>query len=429
MWLSTDGLRAAVEALSSVPHRRKSVFFISVGPDTPILGPVAPADRRSQCIAKAQNNTLEVLKMAQRANVNVYSIDPGGLRAGGWSPGPDSQPYLVGMAENTGGRAIVDTNDEVGHLAAVMDDMRAYYLLGYELVDRKSDGRFHRVEVKVNRPGVEVHSRGMRYDAVPDKPRAAATATPAESAVGEFLPKDDLRVEAAVAPFVTSEHATTVQIALTVRAPAANLGSRDQADLLIRAFTPDGRAIGTVHQTMPVTVDAGSGFELASRIDLKPGRYSLRIAVTSQAASRTGSVYTDVTVPDFSKEPVALSGVVMTTSSGSSLRGDAFLTLAPTTTRAFSVDDRIQTFLRVYQGGSSPPAPVAMTLRIVDEHNAAVVDRAETLPPGTFAQNRQADYSYRLPLSTLKPGEYWLSIEAAIGKRTARRDVRFSVVK
>jgi hypothetical protein len=70
---------------------------------------------------------------------------------------------------------------------------------------------------------------------------------------------------------------------------------------------------------------------------------------------------------------------------------------------------------------------VAIKLRIVDEQNAAVVDRSETMPPGTFSQNRQADYSYRLPLSTLKPGEYWLSIEAAIGKRSVKRDVRFTV--
>jgi VWFA-related protein len=427
MWLATDALRSAVEALSGVPHRRTSVLFISVGPDTPILGTVEPGEPRLQCVAKAQGNTLEVLKMAQRANVNVYTVDPSGLSPP-WVPGGDSVKYLVGMAENTGGRAIVDTNDEVGHLAAVMDDMRAYYLLGYELTDRKSDGRFHRVEVKVNRPGVEVHSRSTRYDPLPDKPSADATATPSESAVGGFLPKDDLRVEAAVAPFVTGAQATTVQVALTVRAPVASpLGPRDQADLLIRAFTPDGRAMGTTHETVPVVVDAGSTFEVASRIDLKPGRYSLRIAVTSKTAGRTGSVYTDVVVPDFAKDPLSLSGVVMTESAGSSLRGDALAALTPTTTRVLDQSDRMQAFLRVYQGGTAAISPVAVKVRIVDEKNTAVVDRTDTLPATVFSSGRQADYSYRLPLSTLKAGQYWLSIQAAIGKQSVRRDVRFSV--
>jgi len=426
MWFGTDALRAAVEALASVPHRRKSVFFISVGPDTPILGPVPMTDKRLQCIAKAQSNTLEVLKMAQRANVNVYSVDPGGLD--GFKPGRDSLPYLVSMSENTGGRPIVNTNDEVGHLAAIMDDMRAYYLLGYELSDRKSDGRFHRVEVKVNRPGVEVHSRNMRYDAVPDKPGAAVPVSPTDSAVGEFLPKDDLRIEAALAPFVTSERATSVQVALTVRAPSdVSFGSRDQADVLIRAFTPDGRSVGQVHETLPVTVDAGSSFDVSSRIELKPGRYSLRIAVTSKTAGRTGSVYSDVIVPDFSKEPLTLSGVILTSSSGSSLRGDVLLTLVPTTTRSFVPDDQICAFVRAYQGGSSTLAPMSMHVRIVDEHNAAVVERTEAVPAQAFTRDRAADYWMRLPLSSLKTGEYWLSIVATAGKATAKRDVRFSV--
>lgn len=64
---------------------------------------------------------------------------------------------------------------------------------------------------------------------------------------------------------------------------------------------------------------------------------------------------------------------------------------------------------------------------IVDDHNTAVVDRTESLSATAFSRDRQADYWLRLPLSTLKPGEYWLSIEAAMGKRTVRRDMRFSV--
>jgi hypothetical protein len=68
-----------------------------------------------------------------------------------------------------------------------------------------------------------------------------------------------------------------------------------------------------------------------------------------------------------------------------------------------------------------------MKIRIVDEHNAAVVNRVESLPATAFTRERQADFSVRLPLSSLKPGEYWLAIEATRGSVTARRDVRFTV--
>jgi hypothetical protein len=68
-----------------------------------------------------------------------------------------------------------------------------------------------------------------------------------------------------------------------------------------------------------------------------------------------------------------------------------------------------------------------MKIRIVDEHNAAAVNRTESLPATVFARDRQADFSVRLPLSSLKPGEYWLAIEATRGSVTARRDLRFTV--
>ena len=40
---------------------------------------------------------------------------------------------------------------------------------------------------------------------------------------------------------------------------------------------------------------------------------------------------------------------------------------------------------------------------------------------------RPADYTYELPVSTLGPGAYLLTIEARLGSTTSRRDVRFSV--
>jgi hypothetical protein len=138
-------------------------------------------------------------------------------------------------------------------------------------------------------------------------------------------------------------------------------------------------------------------------------------------------VYIDVLVPDFASEPLSLSGVVLTESSGSSLRGDALTTLVPTARRVFATDERMQAVLRVYQGGSAAASPVAMKVRIVDEHDGAVFNRTETFPVTAFSRDRQADYSLRLPLSSLKPGEYWLSIEATAAKRTVRRDVRFTV--
>jgi hypothetical protein len=239
-----------------------------------------------------------------------------------------------------------------------------------------------------------------------------------------------------VAPF-SSATGGMVLLSLGGRLPplSAPLMS-DHLDLVIRAFTPDGRDAGAHQELVPVTLRpvavsgdqpaSGPAFELASRIDLKPGRYSLRIGLRSAATDKAGSVYTDVTVPDFTKDPLSLSGAVFTASAGTS-RGDALAAIVPTIRREFAVDDRMQVFVRAYQGGETTLAEASMRTRIVDGHNAAVLDHTEILPAQAFTRGRQADYFARLPLTSLKPGEYWLAIEAKSGRATARRDVRFTV--
>jgi hypothetical protein len=117
---------------------------------------------------------------------------------------------------------------------------------------------------------------------------------------------------------------------------------------------------------------------------------------------------------------------VFTASSGTS-RGDALSAIVPTISREFAADDRMQVFVRAYQGGATPLADASMRTRIVDAHNATAFDHTEILPAQAFARGRQADYFVRLPLTSLKPGEYWLAIEAKSGRAAARRDVRFTV--
>jgi len=437
LWFTTGALRMAVEALSAVPHRRKTILYISAGLYIPLMGQPPPEYRI--CASKAQDSVLEAFKMAQLANVNIYTIDPSGLEvAQGLALDQlrGRHNFLLEVAENTGGRAILDTNDDVGRVAEILDDARSYYVLGYELTNRKGDGKFHRVEVKVNRPGVEVLSRKTRYDAPPPKPGTAAAVVSANNVVGEFLPKGDIPAELSVSAFSTASGGRVVVVIGGHLPPLSAPLTSDHLDLVIRAFTPDGRDAGAHQELVPVILrpvataadqpGSGPAFELASRIDLKPGRYSLRIGLRSAATDKAGSVYADVEVPDFTKDSLSLSGAVFTASSGTS-RGDALSAIVPTISREFAADDRMQVFVRAYQGGATPLADASMRTRIVDAHNATAFDHTEILPAQAFARGRQADYFVRLPLTSLKPGEYWLAIEAKSGRAAARRDVRFTV--
>jgi VWFA-related protein len=73
------------------------------------------------------------------------------------------------IATRTGGRAFVNTNDISGAVRKAIDDAQVTYVLGYYPDHGEWNGKFREINVKVNRPGVDVmHRRG--YFAVPDEP-------------------------------------------------------------------------------------------------------------------------------------------------------------------------------------------------------------------------------------------------------------------
>jgi hypothetical protein len=149
------------------------------------------------------------------------------------------------------------------------------------------------------------------------------------------------------------------------------------------------------------------------------GPYTLRIVVRSAVADRTGSVETTVDIPDFRREPLSLSGVIINTSGG--------FETSPTTVRTFRPSDRRQAAVRIVQGGDAAPVAVTMRVRITDAGGQVVSDRSSIVPAGAFGAERSADYAAPLPLATLAPGEYWCSMTATAGSHEAKRDIRFVV--
>ena len=68
-----------------------------------------------------------------------------------------------------------------------------------------------------------------------------------------------------------------------------------------------------------------------------------------------------------------------------------------------------------------------MASQIVDADNRVVYEDTRTLPAAGFSADRASDVRLALPIGSLTPGAYLLTIEATLGPRTARRDLRFTV--
>src|SRR5262249_33083627 len=69
------------------------------------------------------------------------------------------------MAERTGGRAFYNRNDIDGAIRQSVRDGSTYYTLAYYPSNKKWNGKFRKIQIKVNRPGVKLRHR-LGYYAV-----------------------------------------------------------------------------------------------------------------------------------------------------------------------------------------------------------------------------------------------------------------------
>ncbi len=161
---------------------------------------------------------------------------------------------------------------------------------------------------------------------------------------------------------------------------------------------------------------------MQSHLELQPGDYGLRVAVSDAASGKVASVFSDITVPDFDNAPLSLSG--MSVEIASSGGGAA----KPTTRRAFKRGDVVRAVLQIYQGTGRTDAlaPVVMRVRVLDAKGTALRDQSLPFPESSFA-NRRTDCVITLPLSTLAPGEYLLKLDASANRNTSGRALRFRV--
>jgi len=443
---SVEGLQRVAESLRNLPQQRKTILYISPGLSVDITMPEfqqVPSPMSTfhdGCEQRKHDAMLDVFRQAAIANVTISAIDPNGIGGGRSYP-----EFLRTIAENTGGRAITHDNDPERQVPALLLESSSYYLLGFESATRPADGAFHRIEVRVPGRDLEVRSRIGYFAPTRKEMNAAAaaqtTAGSLEAAIGGHLPKVDLPLQVSAAAFAEANRKSAVAIALTVNQPrdvstgepAAGTKPTTTVDVLARAFDAEGRVWGTRKLSVKLGLKAGGrrpvSYEMLPRLAVPPGKYEIRVAVQTENG-RSGSVYTFVDVPDFSRSGVSLSGIVLeATPAVAAAPPDAYVDLlpvVPTARRDFGASDRVSAFVRAYQGGSQALVPATLTTRIVDAKNEQTTKSTRELDPSLFTQGRAFDHRFDLPRN-LVSGEYLLTVGIAAGGRTAERALRFRV--
>jgi VWFA-related protein len=457
---SVNVVENAIDVFSTLPDRRKSIVYIGQGvPVNPELLapqiPGLPGENAPPSVSALMSGSLmsrltaqmrKAFERAGRANVSIYTVDACGLRA----PPPPRAPgivptcvpgleveYLQTLAENTGARAVINTNDFEPGVAAIFQENASYYLLGFQQPAGSKPGSLRRLEVRVNRPDVLVRTRNGYETAKPDVARRLAE-SPLGAALAGVLPKPDLPLRLSAVPVpLPNRRESAVAIAVGVRQPIREGGVRhvEKVDLQVSAFNVEGKPFGSKRFRADVTLRAGATglaeYEVLSRLDLKPGRYQLRIAANVGSLSTGGSLYFDVDVPEVSSAPVSLSGLILSVEPGPiAAPPDAFkgiLPVRPSSQRTFATTDRVTVFTRVRQGGKTPIAPMRLRMTLRNSSNVQVAERLEEIDAAQFNAARFADVVLDVPIARLQPGAYLLTVEGSAGTVVARRDSRFEM--
>jgi VWFA-related protein len=449
------------DAVRDVQGRRKTLIFVGTyfrayeslrGPQSrqgPEFKPGLGGKQviyPGECSGPLKDAREKMERATSLANLTIHTLDPVGIETEGNSPlgGAfvgirERQDDLKLLADMTGGRTVMHTSSPEQQLGDIFGESHSYYLLAFAPAVRQADGRYHKIDVKVNRPGVNVRTRSGYYAgetrAHASKPSIVDPET--VSALEGVLPRTDVPLSVNLVPFaLPGKTVSAVAVVLGVRQAATRDGSRatGPVKVLAAAFDRNGRAVQSENQTVGITLPANAAgdfsYEVLSRLELKPGRYEVRVAIDASAGQRA-SVYSYVDVPDFAQQPLSLSGVAFTVSPADPIAPPQgfpdLLPIVPTARRDFARTDRADAFLRVYQKLKDPPQTTAVRAQIQDAAGRIVTDEARSLSADQFAANGGVDYRLALPVERLEPGEYLLTIDATQGRFTARRGVRFRV--
>jgi VWFA-related protein len=460
--------------VGSIRGRRKAIVLFSEGIDYNIF------DFQKRESTTVQEKMRDVIASATRSDVSIYSIDPRGLTSladesievsGGFPEDPQmnlslqsfqdslrlAQNSLRSLSEETGGYAAVNRNDFNDAFSRVVKDSSAYYVLGYYPKDDRRDGRFRRIEVKVKRPGLEVRSR-RGYTAPrgkpPEKPKVPAgdqTSAQVREALDSPLPISGMRLHAFAAAFKGA--APTTDVSVTIEAEGGSFGfvpkdGKYSSDLEVSTIAVDyqGKIRGGDRSFVNFALKpenqpkfVATGVRVSTRLHLPPGRYQIRVAAREGATGRLGTVNYDLDVPDFTKEPIALSGIALASASRgqiTTVKADDELKAAlpgpPSATREFPHGDELALFAEVYDNDLKSPHTVDITTTVVGEDGKTMYSTSEERQSSELA-GKPGGYGHVARFSTkdFPPGIYILTVEgkSRAGKTPPRasRSIQFKI--
>jgi VWFA-related protein len=292
--------RAIAKHLSGIPGR-KNLLWVTAGFQ-------GQGNGGREGVRSFEPEIATAIRALADANIAVYPVDARGLIGPNMldmkqSLAPRRAEFntMNTFAEETGGRALYNTNDIAGSMRKAVDDTRVSYLLGYYPSNDQWDGGFRELKVKVDRPGMDVRAR-KGYYAVPDTTvTAAQRSAQLDEAIRSSLDSSELGLEVTVDPVETANpHQLKVRTKLDpTQLHMEENGSvwTDTLDVAWAEYDATGKSLGTVTQSISVKLSqerrekiARDGITFSETVDVKSGAVEARMAVRDAGSGAIGSV-------------------------------------------------------------------------------------------------------------------------------------------
>jgi VWFA-related protein len=461
-----SALENAVGKLRAMPEKKALVYFSS---------------GISQTGVENQSQLRSTVNAAVRANVAFYPIDVRGLTAlppGGAADQAASrgtgifsgaaqasqrssfnatQDTLDTLASDTGGKALLDSNDLTLGIRQAQNDIRDYYVLGYYSTNPAMDGRYRRIEVRlVDNPRAKLDYRSGYYG---PKEYAKFNSNDKERQLEDALsagdPVTDLPLALEADFFRMPGNQYFVPVALRLPGSEISLTKKGanglaEFDFIGQVTDARKRPAGTVRDTIRVKLNETETGQIERRsleydtgFTLSPGNYVIKFLARDNQTGKMGTFETKFTVPNLNAETKSLrvSSVVMgsqlepvSAAVGQANRRDKLAAmhplvsngkkLIPSVTHVFRKDQNLYVYFEVYDAAPAQPQgspSVAATLSFfrgkTKVYESAPIRVSQVLPRRQGA----VPFQFQAPLEKLAPGRYTCQVNVVdeLGRKFA----------
>jgi VWFA-related protein len=462
-------LEDATKKLAAFPEKKALIYFAS---GLTLTG------------LENQSQLRATVNSAVRANVSFYPVDARGLTAE--SPVGDastssgrgtgaftgatqssrrssttgSQDTLYTLASDTGGKALVDSNDLAMGIRQAQEDISSYYILGYYSTNSAEDGKYRKIQVKLVSKELQASTKvDFRNGYYAGKVFAKFTAGDKERQLEEALtlgdPVSELPLALEVDYFRVAQNRYLVPISLKIPGSVlalAKKGGKASTDFDFIGQVRDaasGKLVGGVRDNIPVKLSDADASQLEHRhlqydagLTLPPGKYNLRFLARENQTGKMGTFETNFVVPDLStSKDLRLSSVILSSqkedvkaavgSADNDKRALANHPLiqngqktVPSITRVFRKDQTLYVYFEVYdpapEGAAKTPDLTAQ-VELLQGARKAFSSMPESQTKMTPNRPGVASFSFQVPLAKIAAGQYTAQINVIdeAGKRFA----------